>query len=86
MDLPFVLIAISVLLVVGIFLALLLWKKNRNRTKQVDYRAFFFIGICFLFAGITMWIALDNPGMAGMTALGVIYIVLGLSNRDKWKK
>lgn len=85
-DIPIILMAISVLLVIGVFLALLLWKKNKNQTKLVNYRAFFFIGLCFLPAGIAMWLAVDNPGMMGITALGVVYIVLGLSNRDKWKK
>ncbi|MFX0207767.1 MAG: hypothetical protein ACFFDT_17390, partial [Candidatus Hodarchaeota archaeon] len=70
--------------ILGVLVA---WKKRKEgKSKETDYRAFFIMGISFLPLGIVMTITIGNPGMLGLTALGIIYMIMGLANRDKWKK
>ncbi|KUO39137.1 MAG: hypothetical protein AVW05_04670 [Hadesarchaea archaeon DG-33] len=71
-------------IILGVLVA---WKKRKEgKSKETDYRAFFIMGISFLPLGIVMTITIGNPGMLGLTALGIIYMIMGLANRDKWKK
>ena len=71
-------------IILGVLVA---WKKRKDgKSKETDYRAFFIMGISFLPLGIVMTITIGNPGMLGLTALGIIYMIMGLANRDKWKK
>jgi len=66
---------------------LVVWKKRKEgKSKETDYRALFTMGITFVPLGIVMSISIGNPGMLGITALGIIYMTMGLANRDKWKK
>jgi hypothetical protein len=69
-------IGVAILAVLAVMIAI--YMRSKNRDKQTDYRAFFILGISFLPIGI----AIDNPGIWGM---GVIFLILGLANRDKWK-
>jgi uncharacterized membrane protein len=66
---------IALLLIVG--LAVFILKKDK--TYEPDYRVFFIIGITWLPLGI----ATDNTAFL---AMGAIFMVLGLANRDKWKE
>jgi flagellar basal body-associated protein FliL len=54
--------------------------------REVDYRAFFIIGISFLPLGIVLTFVVGNPGFIGFMGLGIAYIAIGLTNKDKWKK
>ncbi len=74
-------------LLLGIITALIAWKrKKEGKYKETDHRAFFTMGISFLPLGIVMSITIGNPGMLGITAIGIVYMIMGLANRDKWKK
>ena len=53
---------------------------------EPNYQVFFILGICFLTMGIVLMITRDNPAFIGITGMGLIYMVIGLANRDKWKK
>ena len=76
-----------VLITIGILLTLIVFKKKKEgKFKDPDYRAFFILGICFLPVGIPVAIAADNPGLLGLSAIGIVYIAIGLANRDKWKE
>jgi len=80
---------ILALLVLGLLLTIftvVIWKKRKGAKTETDYRAFYVLGICFAPLGIVLMITIGNPGMLGMTGLGVAYIAIGLANRDKWKK
>ena len=71
--------------IVGVFVLLVMRKKKKEGTyKDPDYRAFFVMGICFLPMGIIFTTSV-NGGFMGITALGLIYMIIGLANRDKWK-
>ena len=43
------------------------------------------MGISFVGMGTVLTVAI-NPGFMGITALGILNMVIGLANRDKWKK
>ena len=53
---------------------------------EPNYQVFFILGIFFLPMGIVLMITIDNPAFIGITGMGLIYMVIGLANRDKWKK
>jgi len=77
----------AIAVIVGVFvLFMMMQKKKKDGTyKEPDYRAFFIMGICFLPMGI-IFTSSVNPGFVGFIGLGIIYMAIGLANRDKWKK
>ena len=72
-------IGVGVLTVLLALIASYIMKKERGQRREPDYRAFFILGISFLPIGI----ATENPGLWGV---GVVFMVLGLANRGKWKE
>lgn len=72
---PLILIAVLVLIVILAFIAIFVSKKNK---RPVDYYNFFIMGIIWTGAGIP----LEN---FALTATGIIFMVLGLANKKKWK-
>ena len=86
----------SLLLIVGILVTLLLVlvlrkRKREGKAGETDYKAFFIMGIAFLPTGFAMMIVYffaELPFEIGLPffALGLIYLIVGLVNRDKWKK
>jgi hypothetical protein len=52
---------------------------------EPNYQVFFVLGISFLGLGIALT-ATINSGFLGFIVLGIIYITIGLTNRDKWTK
>lgn len=79
------LILLGLALVASLILVFVKFRKRKaGEVKEINYQAFVSIGVVFLGAGIVMSIV--NPGLFGIAALGVIYMVIGLANRDKWKK
>ena len=78
--------AIAVLLIiVGVLIAILVSKrKMKGEPVETNYYAFFVIGISFLPLGIVFSIII-SPGFMGITGLGVVYMIIGLANKDKWK-
>ena len=81
-------IAIGVIAVlVGVVVAVVFWKRRKEgRPEEPDYRAIFHVGLVFIPVGIALMAATENPGLLGITAFGIFYMSLGLSNKDKWKK
>lgn len=74
---PWILIAIAGLLVLlGVFAYFLIKKKGRH---EPDYYTLFIIGITWLPLGLAM----ENPAF---WILGLVFIGVGLANKDKWKK
>ena len=74
------------LVLLGLLVGAVVWKRRQGGEREVNYKAFFILGVTFLSLGITMSAATGNPGMIGFTGLGLAYIAIGLANRDKWKK
>jgi LPXTG-motif cell wall-anchored protein len=86
----------NLLLIIGIMVTLMLVlvlrkRKKAGKTGGTDYKAFFIMGIAFLPTGVVMmfmYFLTETPFEIGLplVALGLIYILIGLANRDKWKK
>jgi len=84
-----------VVLILGfIALAILLggvvFRVSKEKTKDGDvnspnYKTFFILGACFLPVGITIALSTDNIAFNGIAALGLIYMIIGLANKDKWE-
>jgi predicted transporter len=75
------------LTLVGIVIGILLLRKWKSGNRgEVNYRAFFIIGITFLPAGVALSASTSNPGFFGMSGLGAAYLAIALANRDKWKQ
>ena len=79
-------IAVIVLALGFIVLFISMKKKKEGKYEEPDYRAFFILGICFLPIGIVFMITIRNPGFLGISGLGIIYMLIGLSYREKWKE
>ena len=86
-GIPIILVTLIIgLILIGVLIAIILWKqKSEGITKEPNYRAFFIAGICFLPAGVIFTAAI-SPGFIGITGMGLIYMAIGLANRNKWKK
>jgi uncharacterized membrane protein len=83
--------ALIAMLIIGIIVLIItfLVKKKIEKTsskpsEQNPYLTFFILGITFLPMGLVLSITVDNPGFYGITAMGLIFLVVGLSNKDKW--
>ena len=49
-----------------------------------DYRAFLVIGISLIALSITL-ITVVGPVFLGFLVCGLVFIAIGLANRDKWE-
>ena len=80
-------LVLFVLIILGVIVTYFAWKnRKQGNDVETDYCSFFILGIGFLPVGVVLSIATENPGLAGISALGAIYMAIGLNNRDKWKK
>lgn len=75
---PWVLISILILLILFGVCAFLMYKQRKMK-RPTDYRAFFYIGIVWLIAGLPF----KNYTLSFM---GLVFAIVGLLNKDKWKK
>jgi hypothetical protein len=73
---PWILIAVGVFLILFIFLVFLLIKKKK---RAPDYYTFFIVGIIWLPIGIA-------TGNHALSAMGVVFAIVGLINKKKWKE
>ena len=57
-----------------------------KKKKEINYKAIFFLGITFIGAGVVFMSAV-NAGLGGaFIGLGVLYMVIGGSKKEKWPK
>lgn len=54
--------------------------------KEPNYKALFFLGITFAGTGV-VFMSSVNPGLGGaFIALGIIFMIIGGKNKEKWPK
>lgn len=71
---------VSIAGVVALLGAVFVWKlKGRGWKHEADYRTFFYIGVVWFPLGVVL-------NFPFFYVLGLIYLVIGLANRDKWGK
>jgi hypothetical protein len=58
-----------------------------EKKRETNPAAFIAIGVCFLGAGVTLSIALQSRGAAGiglaLIGVGVMFLILGAAKRQK---
>jgi prepilin signal peptidase PulO-like enzyme (type II secretory pathway) len=75
---PWIMISILIALVLfGVLAAALVL--TRKKKHKPDYYAFFIMGLIWAPAGIAI-------GNMALSAMGFIFMIIGLVNKDKWKK
>ena len=76
----FVIFSIIILATIGLGIAVIKkTQKGQIKEQDPDYRVFFIMGVSWIPLGI----ATDNPAFMGA---GVIFMLLGLANKDKWQE
>lgn len=80
---PWILISVGVL--IGI-LAIVAVFATKGKKRPTDYYSFFVMGIIWLPFGIIMSLTNDLPIGNIFILLGLTYSIIGLLNKDKWKK
>jgi ABC-type multidrug transport system permease subunit len=59
--------------------------KEMKDVKPTDYRGFFIIGISLIAVGISL-MSEFVPAFLGFLGCGVVFMAIGLTNKDKWAK
>ena len=85
------LIILAIAIATGILTVWMVRRRKKEGKQQVDYRNFFVLGMTWVPLSIILMIVffiLQIPFYIGLPllALGIIYLSIGLVNRDKWKK
>lgn len=73
-----VLISVAIAIIILGILAILFIKAKEGKHK-VDYYSLFIMSIIWLATGILL-------GNSALWILGIVFLVISLSNKDKWKK
>jgi amino acid transporter len=82
----------AIVLLLGLLMAWMFWKKKKEgKLEEPNYRSFYIMGIIWIPFGIVLMVVyfiLQIPFFVGIPlfALGLIFLIIGLANRDKWKK
>jgi len=82
---PYVLIStvgIIILLIIFAVVMLLNYKKN-GKKHEPDYYSMYILGITWTPLGIIFATTMNNPAFLG---IGIVFLIAGLANKDKWKK
>ena len=57
-----------------------------KKKAQINYQVFFFMGLTFVGTGV-VFIAAVNSGLGvAFMGLGIVWMIIGWTNKDKWKK
>ena len=54
--------------------------------KQINYKAFFFLGLTFVGAGVVFISSVKSGLGFAFIGLGIVWMIIGGKNKDKWKK
>jgi len=71
------LVILVLLIILGIAAVIYIYKRPEKR--KPDYHAFFVMGIVWLIIGIPL-------KMWGLSAIGLVFTIVGLANKKKWKE
>jgi hypothetical protein len=79
-------VMIVILAVAVALVGIMVWKfkTGRLRRSEPDYKTFFSIGLVWTMFGAVFM--LFDSSMTFFLPMGVVFLALGLANRDKWGK
>jgi len=85
------LIILAIAVVTGLIAVLIVRKRKKEGKLHTEYRTFFILGVTWLpFSIILMVVSfiLQIPFYIGfpLFIIGLVYLIIGLKNRNKWKK
>jgi ABC-type transport system involved in multi-copper enzyme maturation permease subunit len=85
------LIILAIAIITGIIGVLMVRKRKKEGKLQADYRTFYILGVIWVPFSIVFMVVsfiFQIPFYTGfpLFAVGIIYLVIGLANRDKWRK
>ena len=83
MNVPWILVSIAVAIVILAVLGSLILKR-KGWKREVDYRSYFTMGIIWLPVGIIFYLIFESLIGAWFFIMGLVYLAIGLKNRDKW--
>jgi formate hydrogenlyase subunit 3/multisubunit Na+/H+ antiporter MnhD subunit len=78
---PWLMIIILILIVVLGITALFV-AKTRKEKRPIDYYAFFWMGLIWTVFGLFFY----QQGNFSLLGMGVVFLIVGLVNKDKWEK
>ena len=86
MDIPWILIAIGLLIIlIGVGFVIIL--KSSKKKRPTDYYNFFIMGLTWFPLGIVFMTTIeDNSVGSFFFILGLVYMAIGLSHKKEWKK
>ena len=77
-------LAITIGVILFIVLGVLLFVRIKYKQPlEPDYRVFFILGVIWIAFGV---INVSQGGNVALGVLGVIFLAVGLGNRDKWRQ
>jgi hypothetical protein len=79
-----IMILTAVLLFVALVSLLVAWKKGRRFER--DYFTWFWLGLIWMVFGGILALSQDNPSYWAFAVMGLVFLALGLKNRDQWHK
>ena len=56
-----------------------------KQERETDYRVFSILGICLIGLVISLMLTVSSAFL-GFLGCGVVFMIIGLANRDKWAK
>lgn len=78
MNTPVLLMVVIALLIVGL-LVIVFARYKKGEEMSTDYRTLFILGIIWLPTGVTI-------GNYGLSAMGLVFFIVGAVNKDKWRE
>jgi uncharacterized membrane protein len=79
-------------MMIGIFIVMIVWKRKKARKDvEPNYYAFYVVGLVLLLLGLCS-VALSLVEeysflmSTPMITIGIVFFIIGITNRDKWKK
>jgi formate hydrogenlyase subunit 3/multisubunit Na+/H+ antiporter MnhD subunit len=85
MDIPWILVSIAVIVVILAIISVLMLKR-KGWKRKVDYRSYFNTGIVWFVVCIIFYLVLDSVIGIFFFIMGLVYLSVGLKNKDKWGK
>ena len=82
-----ILAMLGITAVIIALLGIFIWKLSKKNWKhETDYRTFFYMGLVWIIFSGAYMIFRNEFELSGLFAMGVIFFILGLANRNKWGK
>ena len=57
-----------------------------KRKKEMNYHALFVSGIAFMGAGIVFFTSVNVGVGAGLLGMGMVFMIIGGRNKNKWRR